>query len=140
MRARIAKANRDEGFTLIELLVAIAVPVFLNQRQKAQDSATKADVTSIGKEIAAYFVDNSTAPTVTVVSGSYTVNAVTVARQSQSTMGTPAAYFNATNPSQSWCVQLTNTAGSSTGKTWKYSASGGLQNGTTTGCTSGTDY
>ena len=49
MLARIRKAmdNREEGFTLIELLVviiiigifaAIAIPVFLNQRQKGYDA------------------------------------------------------------------------------------------------------
>src|SRR4051794_39661426 len=70
MLARIRKAQeeREGGFTLIELLVvmiiigilaAIAIPVFLNQRKKAQDSAAKADVSTLGKEIATYYVDNA---------------------------------------------------------------------------------
>src|SRR3954462_4512113 len=75
MLARIRKAREEGegGFTLIELLVvmiiigilaAIAIPVFLNQRKKAQDSAAKADVSTIGKEVATYYVDNCIAPSI----------------------------------------------------------------------------
>ncbi|WP_407343045.1 prepilin-type N-terminal cleavage/methylation domain-containing protein [Pengzhenrongella phosphoraccumulans] len=55
MLARIRKSidEKEEGFTLIELLVviiiigilaAIAIPVFLNQRQKGWDAAIKSDL------------------------------------------------------------------------------------------------
>ena len=55
MIARIRKSmdEKEQGFTLIELLVviiiigilaAIAIPVFLNQRQKGWDAAAKSDL------------------------------------------------------------------------------------------------
>jgi type II secretion system protein G len=70
MLARLRKSaeHKDSGFTLIELLVvmiiigilaAIAIPAFLSQRAKAQDSAAKADVSTIGKEIATFYVDGT---------------------------------------------------------------------------------
>ena len=70
MIARIRKTveEKDKGFTLVELLVviailgiltAIAVPTFLNQRNKAYDAAAKSDVANIGREVATYFVDSS---------------------------------------------------------------------------------
>src|SRR6476660_5808823 len=82
MLARIRKSmeDKDQGFTLIELLVvmiiigilaAIAIPLFLNQRKKAVDTAGKADVSTIGKEVATYYVDGAADPTVTAAAGRY---------------------------------------------------------------------
>jgi len=115
MLARIRKSQekRDAGFTLIELLVvmiiigilaAIAIPVFLNQRKKARETSAKADVSTIGKEMAAYYVDG-TAPTavtgawvlkttdtaaVTVTSGTLSAgNTVVVAKS----LGTAAGVY-----------------------------------------------
>lgn len=61
--------NRDQGFTLIELLVVmvilsilsgIAIPVFLNQRQKAVDASLKQDLRVVVKEAETFYVDHLT--------------------------------------------------------------------------------
>ena len=70
MLARIHRAmeERDEGFTLIELLVviiiigilaAIAIPVFLSQRNKGYDSQAKSDARNLGTLQETYFNDNN---------------------------------------------------------------------------------
>jgi type IV pilus assembly protein PilA len=61
------RAQDEKGFTLIELLVviliigilaAIALPAFLNQREKAQDSAAKSDVRTAQTAMETYYTDN----------------------------------------------------------------------------------
>jgi type IV pilus assembly protein PilA len=70
MLARIRKAaeEREGGFTLIELLVviiiigilaAIAIPVFLNQRQKGYDAQAKSDARNIATLEETYMTDNN---------------------------------------------------------------------------------
>ena len=61
------RARDEKGFTLIELLVviliigilaAIALPAFLNQREKAQDAAAKSDVRTAQTAMETYYTDH----------------------------------------------------------------------------------
>jgi type IV pilus assembly protein PilA len=61
------RAQDEKGFTLIELLVviliigilaAIALPAFLNQREKAQDTEAKSGVRTAQTAMETYYTDN----------------------------------------------------------------------------------
>jgi type IV pilus assembly protein PilA len=63
------RAQSEKGFTLIELLVviliigilaAIALPAFLNQRGKAQDTEAKSQVRTAQTAMESYYTDNQT--------------------------------------------------------------------------------
>jgi type IV pilus assembly protein PilA len=138
MLARLRKSSEENegGFTLIELLVvmiiigilaAIAIPVFLSQRAKARDTAAKADVSTLGKELATYYVDNLGAiPTVAWTGGAaarYTLSGSDIGKASANITAV-TANAAATGQDTAWCVYVTYTGGTKT--TVAYSAQNGL--------------
>ena len=147
MIARIRKSmeQKDQGFTLIELLVvmiiigilaAIAIPVFMNQRKKANDSAAISDVSTLGKEIATYYVD----ATAVLTAGNFTLDpyvlgALTdVGQTSEAVTGATLSYTGspttAAAAATAWCVEVVYDSGTHTEVS--YSATGGLKK--TGGC------
>jgi type IV pilus assembly protein PilA len=129
-RIRKSMQDKEQGFTLVELLVvmiiigilaASAIPVFLSQREKARDTAAKADVSTLGKELAAYYVDNTGAPPAAAVAGGRLT--IGGADRGPASDNVTAAASSGTSDTD-WCVQVTYTGGSET--TVTYSADQGL--------------
>jgi len=133
MLARIQKAmeEKEEGFTLIELLVviiiigilaAIAIPVFLNQRQKATESSVKSDLRTVANEMETYYTDHQNYPTggVATVAGQAVVGETHVQLSKNNTVET-----NGTQPAGGYCLKGNNS--DSNVKIWYYnSTTGGL--------------
>ena len=154
MLARIRKAQEENegGFTLIELLVvmiiigilaAIAIPVFLAQREKGWDSAVKSDLKNAATAQETYLTDIGTyydaaiTPTTAAADlpgfkfsavSNYTASPQSIAVL---TYNSGALTTAVADGSAAFCM----TAVSKAGNTWVYdSRSGGLQPSSVTSC------
>jgi len=135
MLTRINKARdeREAGFTLIELLVvviiigilaAIAIPVFLNQRDSARAAASESDVRNAAIQLETYYTQN----------GDYPADAAAI--EDDITVSDGVAIEYATVGTGAYTLEACNTLASDPASTYALydSAAGGIQDGATGTC------
>jgi len=138
-RIRKAMAEKEEGFTLIELLVvmiiigilaAIAIPVFLSQRQKGYDASVKSDLRTLANELESYNTDQQVYPTGAISYPSVGVTQIgtdttTVRTSSGNTFTYALDTLGVGAAGSAYCIVGQNSKGT---HAWEYiSSQGGLQ-------------
>ena len=135
-RMRKSMKEKDHGFTLIELLVvmiiigilaAIAIPIFLNQRKKAAETAAKTDVSTIGKEVLAYYVDGTGTLFIAGSGGAWTIGTASgksdVSTGNLSSSNTVTAKSTATSAT-AFCVSVDPSTAVTGAAVWMYTQNG----------------
>jgi len=114
------------GFAFAKLVF----PVFDAQREKEADTYAKMDVSTLGRDIATYYVDyDGPPPEITVVNGRYHLDAGSNYLEYNDEIVSPGVRFGGITGTGflDWCVWVTNSDGKY--KDFEYSAQRGLQQG-----------
>jgi prepilin-type N-terminal cleavage/methylation domain-containing protein len=116
MNTAFRRRRSDDGFSLIEILVvmiimgllaSIAIPLYIDQKRKGHDSATKSDVNAVANAMVGYLANNPTLPSMTVTGTTVMVDSKAFAKLSP---GVVLGSLHGTN-STDWCVDAKNPEG-----------------------------
>lgn len=140
MLEKLRKERGDEGFTLIELLVviiiigilaAIAIPVFLNQRQKGWEAAVQSDLRNAATAQETYLTENATysaeSPVVDGDTGELGLVGFKYSDGKNYQGGTAGIEVVSTDAGNSFCMEA--QAAGNPGQWYNYSSPEGLKKG-----------
>jgi type IV pilus assembly protein PilA len=134
MLEKLRKERGDEGFTLIELLVviiiigilaAIAIPVFLNQRQKGWEAAVQSDLRNAATAQETFLTENDAYSDVTPVAAELEGMGFKYSDAQNYDGGVQAIAVDWANGGLSYCMSATANGG----QVFNYSSPGGLADG-----------
>ena len=112
-KLKTLREEREDGFTLIELLVviliigilsAIAIPVFLNQRKTANDSAVQSDMKNAASQVETWITENGQGAV-------KTIDAAVITKLNESITTSDGVFLGIKGDSNNYCIVGVHTNG-----------------------------